>query len=441
MELNGKKVAVLGLGISGMQAARFMSARGADVLVRDEGDSPRLRERAAALAEAGVRTELGKEVATDTTFDLAVLSPGIPPRNPLVVGFHDAHVPVIGELELAASFCECPMVAITGTNGKTTTTELIAAALREAGRAIEVAGNIGTAFTEAVQESAELDAMVLEVSSFQLETTAAFHPTVSVMLNLTPDHLDHHATMEEYLKAKLRIFANQTAGDVAVVNAAFALPDDLQPAVVTFSAYGLEADYSFAEGVLFARGEAVMPLAETNLFGRHNAENLLAALAAVEAMDVDRAAAVRAFRAYRPQPHRCEPVGEINGVRYLNDSKATNIDALEKALDAMPEPCVLIAGGKDKGLDFSELTELVAKRSRHALLIGQTGPKLYDLWKDALPCERCDDLSAAVDRAAQIAKPGELVLYSPGCSSFDAYANYAERGDHFRRLVAERPTN
>ncbi len=438
MELNGKKVAVLGLGISGMQAARFMAAKGADVLVRDEGDSPRLRERALELAEFGVRTELGDEVGAGVAFDLVVLSPGIPLSKPLVRGFSDAHVPVIGELELAAQYCACPMVAVTGTNGKTTTTELIAAALREAGREIDVAGNIGTAFTEAVKNSADLDAMVLEVSSFQLETTAEFRPAVSVMLNLTPDHLDHHASMEEYRAAKLRIFAHQTAEDVAVVNAAFGLPEDLKPQLKTFSAYGVPADYTFANGTLYAHGEPVMELAETNLFGLHNAENLLAALAAVEAMDVDRAAAIRAFKIYRPQPHRCEPVGELNGVRYLNDSKATNIDALEKALFSMTQPVVLIAGGKDKGLDFGGLTDLVAERCRTALVTGQMGPKLYELWNDALPCELCDDLAMAVTRAQEVAQPGDLVLYSPGCSSFDAYANYAERGNHFRQLVAER---
>lgn len=431
-------MAVLGLGISGMQAARFMAAKGADVLVRDEGDSPRLRERATELAEFGVRTELGDEVGAGVAFDLVVLSPGIPLSKPLVRGFSDAHVPVIGELELAAQYCDCPMVAVTGTNGKTTTTELIAAALREAGREIEVAGNIGTAFTEAVKKSADLDAMVLEVSSFQLETTAEFRPAVSVMLNLTPDHLDHHASMEEYRAAKLRIFAHQTSEDVAVVNAAFDLPEELQPQVKTFSAFGIPADYFFADGVLLADGEPVMKLAETNLFGQHNAENLLAALAAVEAMEVDRAAAVRAFKAYRPQPHRCEPVGEINGVRYLNDSKATNIDALEKALLSMTTPVVLIAGGKDKGLDFGGLTELVAERCAAALVTGQMGPKLYELWNQALPCELCDDLETAVNSAQEIAESGDIVLYSPGCSSFDAYANYAERGNHFRQLVAER---
>ncbi|MEM1057768.1 MAG: UDP-N-acetylmuramoyl-L-alanine--D-glutamate ligase [Verrucomicrobiota bacterium] len=437
MELNGKKTVVLGLGISGMQAATFLRSKGADVLVRDNGESAALRERASTLAGDGICTELGADVADTADFDLAVLSPGIPLRAPLVTNLTAAGVPVIGELELAARDCACPMVAVTGTNGKTTTTELIAAALRVAGRRTGVAGNIGTAFTQAVAESDALDAMVLEVSSFQLEATREFRPGVSVMLNLTPDHLDHHASLEEYRAAKMRIFHNQTEDDVAVVNAELELPADVRARVVRFSAYGRDADYTLADGTLLARGEPVMKQEETNLFGLHNAENLLAALAAVEAMGADRAAAVGAFRAYRPQPHRCEPVGDVNGVRYLNDSKATNIDALDKALLSMTRPVVLIAGGKDKGLDFAPLTKLVGERCRHVLLTGETAPKLMELWGQAFDCERCDDLAAAVARARELARPGDIVLYSPGCSSFDAYANYAERGNHFRRLVEE----
>jgi UDP-N-acetylmuramoylalanine--D-glutamate ligase len=438
MDLKGKRAVVLGLGISGMEAAQLLQDHGATVTVRDDGKAnARVSERAAALRQRGVKVELGPEISAAAPFDLAVLSPGIDPKRPLVQALRAANVPIWGELELASRFCACDIVAITGTNGKTTTTELVDSLLRAGGKRTTVSGNIGKAFSAEVRKSAELDVMVLEVSSFQLEFISEFRPHVSVHLNLTPDHLDRYASMEEYEKAKWEIFRNQTGDDYAVVNTNLRLPE-MKARQVTFSAEGAGAEYEWREGWLVARGEKVLEQKRTRLIGRHNAENMLAALAVADLYDVPRAKAVDAFIAYRPLPHRCENVGEIDGVIFLNDSKATNIDALEKALIAMDRPVVLLAGGKDKGLDFTGLRPLVREKVKAAVLIGQMAEKLAATWGGDVPCHRAETLADAVARAQELARPGDAVLFSPGCSSYDMFKDFEDRGNQFRDLVRAR---
>jgi UDP-N-acetylmuramoylalanine--D-glutamate ligase len=435
MNYNGKRVVVLGLGLSGLEAARLLHDHGAEVTVRDDGAaSGRLSERAEVLRGAGMKVELGAEISADTRFDLAVLSPGIDPKRPLVRTLKEAGVPLIGELELASRFCACDIVAITGTNGKTTTTELVDSLLRAGGKKTAVSGNIGRAFSAEVRRSAELDVMVLEVSSFQLEQVAEFRPHVSVHLNLTPDHLDRYATMDEYEKAKWEIFRNQTPADFAVVNANLRLPE-VKAKTITFSTDGAVAEYEWREGWLAVRGEKVYEQKRSRLIGRHNAENMLAALAVADLYQVPRAAAAEAFTAYRPLPHRCEKIAEIGGVLFLNDSKATNIDALEKALIAMDRPVVLLAGGKDKGLDFGGLRTLVRAKVKAAVLIGQMTEKLAATWQADTPCHRAVTLAEAVKRAQELARSGDAVLFSPGCSSYDMFKDFEDRGNQFRDLV------
>jgi UDP-N-acetylmuramoylalanine--D-glutamate ligase len=434
MDLNGKRVVVLGLGISGMEAAKLLNDKGAHVTVRDNATSGKVAERADALRKLGMRVELGPEMRSDTAFDLGILSPGIDPKVPMVETLHQAGLPMFGELELAYRFCECPIVAITGTNGKTTTTELIEAVLTAAGKRARASGNIGTAFSAAVRESDKLDVMVLEVSSFQLEHIVDFRPRISVHLNLTPDHLDRYKTMEEYAYAKRQVFRNQTVDDYAVLNAALTMPG-LMAQQITFSAMGLQADYQLIDGWLVARGEQVLEQSRTHLIGEHNAENMLAALAVADLYHVPREVSVRALCAYHPLPHRLEKVGEIDGAVYLNDSKATNIDALEKALVAMRTPCVLIAGGKDKGLDFSGLRTLLREKVRAVVLIGQMTEKLTAAWQSAVPCHPCGTLAEAVNEARLLAHTGDTVLFSPGCSSYDMFKSFEDRGDQFRALV------
>jgi UDP-N-acetylmuramoylalanine--D-glutamate ligase len=437
MDVNGKRAVVLGLGISGMEAAKLLQDHGADVTVRDNATSASVTARAEALRARGVNVELGDRIPATARFDFGVLSPGINPAAPLVQTLRQAGLPLFGELEMAYRFCECPIVAITGTNGKTTTTELVDALLRAGGKKTMASGNIGTAFSTAVRESGELDVMVLEVSSFQLEHIVDFRPRLSVHLNLTPDHLDRYGSMEEYEAAKWQIFRNQTADDYAIVNTNLRLPE-MAARKITFDAAGGPADYQLLDGWLVARGEQVLEQGRTNLIGRHNAENMLAALAVADLYNVAREAAVAALIAYRPLPHRCEKVAEIGGVTWLNDSKATNIDALEKALLAMRKPVVLLAGGKDKGLDFSGLRPLLREKAKAVVLIGQMTEKLFAAWSSAVPCHRAGSLAEAVEECARLARAGDAVLFSPGCSSYDMFKDFEDRGNQFRALAQAR---
>jgi UDP-N-acetylmuramoylalanine--D-glutamate ligase len=435
MDVNGKQVVVLGLGISGMESAKLLKDNGAHVTVRDSatGD-PKVNQRAEALRQLRINVELGEAIASMPRFDFCVISPGINPNAPLVQRLRQAGLPMFGELEVAYRFCKCPIVAITGTNGKTTTTELVDAVLAAGGKRTKASGNIGTAFSAAVRDSANLDVMVLEVSSFQLEHIVEFRPRISVHLNLTPDHLDRYKTMEEYEAAKWQVFRNQTADDFAIVNTNLRLPE-IAAQKITFSATGSQADYQLIDGWLVARGEQALEQSRTNLIGPHNAENMLAALAVADLYHVPREDAIRALCAYMPLPHRCEKVGVIDGVTFINDSKATNIDALEKALLAQRSPVVLMAGGKDKGLDFSGLRPLLREKVKAIVLIGQMTEKLFAAWNSAVPCVKATTLADAVERARHLAKPDDVVLFSPGCSSFDMFKDFEDRGDQFRALI------
>jgi len=438
MDVNGKQVVVLGLGISGMEAAKLLRDQGARVTVWDSatGDA-KVNRRAEALRRLRISVELGEAIAATDRFDFCVLSPGIHPDAPLVRGLRQAALPMLGELEIAYRFCKCPIVAITGTNGKTTTTELVDAVLAAGGKRTKASGNIGTAFPAAVRDSANLDVMVLEVSSFQLEHIVEFRPRISVHLNLTPDHLDRYASMAEYEAAKWQVFRNQTPDDVAIVNANLRLPE-IAAQKITLCAAGRQADYQLIDGWLVARGEQVLEQSRTNLIGPHNAENMLAALAVADLYHVPREAAIRALCAYKPLPHRCEKVGVIDGVTFINDSKATNIDALEKALLAQGSPVVLMAGGKDKGLDFSGLRPLLREKAKAIVLIGQMTEKLFAAWNSAVPCVKATTLADAVEEARRLAGPGDVVLFSPGCSSFDMFRDFEDRGDQFRALIQAR---
>ena len=438
MDVTGKQVVVLGLGISGMEATKLLQDEGAKVTVRDSAEkNAAVIERTETLRGRGVTVELGEKISATDRFDFCVLSPGINPSAPLVQRLRQAGLPMFGELELAYRFCKCPIVAITGTNGKTTTTELVAAVLASGGKRIKASGNIGTAFSAAVRESARLDVMVVEVSSFQLEHIIEFRPRISVHLNLTPDHLDRYKTMEEYEAAKWEIFRNQTAEDYAIVNVNLRLPT-MKAKKIAISSEGRDADYQLIDGWLIARGEQVLEQSRTNLIGPHNAENMLAALAVADLYEVPREATIRALCAYKALPHRLEKVAEIGGVTYLNDSKATNIDALEKALLAMRAPVVLLAGGKDKGLDFDGLRTLLREKAKAVVLIGQMTEKLFGSWNSAVPCFRATTLADAVEQTQKIAKTGDVVLFSPGCSSFDMFRDFKDRGDQFRELVQAR---
>ncbi len=434
MIYSGKKAIVLGLGHSGEAAATLLKEEGATVTIADSCDNAGLREKAAKLEAADIRVLLGADADADPAdYDVCVLSPGIDPIVPLVRNVVAKKIPIVGELELAYRECSCPCVAITGTNGKTTTTELTTAMLQGCGVRTMASGNIGLPFATAVRQSQELDVMILETSSFQLETIEHFRPTVAVWLNLSANHLDRYRDVEEYRTAKLRIFDKQTADDFAVVNAREPLPP-LAARKITFSASTSDADFTLVGSVIHFRGAPVLDQAQTKLHGIHNAENLMAALAIGHALNVDFDRMAAAVLDYTAPAHRCEFVRDLDDVRWVNDSKATNLDAMEKAILSQDRPIVLLAGGKDKGFEFDDIAPLVKKRVRHAVLIGEMKDRIAASWCDT-PSQKARTLDEAVALARAAAQPGDVVLFSPGTSSFDMFKNYGERGNRFKTAV------
>jgi UDP-N-acetylmuramoylalanine--D-glutamate ligase len=434
MIYSGKKAVVLGLGHSGEAAALLLREEGADVTVCESCDNALLREKAAKLRARGIEVILGDDAERDpATYDVCVLSPGIDPGVPLVRNVLGKKIPVIGELELAFEECICPVVAITGTNGKTTTTELTTVMLRDSGVRTMASGNIGLPFATAVRQSTELDVMILEVSSFQLETIDAFRPQVAAWLNFSPNHLDRYRDLEDYRKAKLRVFMNQTPEDYAIVNARENLPP-ISARRITFSAYEPNADFTLRHGVIFYQGEPVLDQRKTRLEGFHNAENLMAALGVGLALGVELETMAAAVGEFTAPVHRCEFVRDFEGVRWINDSKATNLDSVEKAIHSQTRPTVLIAGGKDKGFEFDSIAPLVRERVLVAILIGEMKERIAASWS-GVDCRISSSLEEAVAEARKVARHGDAVLFSPGTSSFDMFRNYGERGNRFKDAV------
>jgi UDP-N-acetylmuramoylalanine--D-glutamate ligase len=436
----GNSVAVLGAGDSGEAAAGLLLSRGITPTVLDTGNPSKLQKKSAALAARGIRLIAGDAALTDPSpYEFAVLSPGIDPNVPLVQKFTSLGTPIIGELELAYHWCRCPVIGITGTNGKTTTTQLVASMLNACGIKTEAAGNIGPAFSARVPESASLDVMTLEISSFQLETVVEFHAPVVVWLNFAPDHLDRYSSLEEYRSAKLRIFERQTAEDFAIVNSRDQLPSLLAQRI-TFSAFVSGGDFELREGVVHFHGTPVLAMRDTHLRGAHNAENVMAALGVGFARGLTFEQMREPLCAYQPLPHRCETIRTLDGVEWVNDSKGTNLDSVEKALLSESRPVVLIAGGKDKGFEYESLTELVVEKCRSAVLLGEMADRIEAIWGKRLPCRNVGlSLEKAVAAAYARARPGDVVLFSPGTSSFDMFRNYADRGNQFRSLVQSLP--
>jgi UDP-N-acetylmuramoylalanine--D-glutamate ligase len=440
LRYKNQNVAVLGAGLSGTAAALLLKSEGANVTVLDSAEENRLlKSTIENLRAQGVGVVAGPSADKDAgNYDFVVLSPGIDPDSPLAQNFSSRKIELIGELELGWRSCGLPVIAVTGTNGKTTTTEMIAQVLNACGQRTIACGNIGKPLSEVAREKDNLDVLTVEVSSFQLETTKRFHPSVSLWLNFAPDHLDRYHSVAEYHAAKLRIFENQTGDDVAIVNAGESLPE-IAPRKITFSAYNDRSDFRLSEGTILFQNTPVLKMAETRLRGSHNIENLMATLAAGQARGLSFDEMVPPLCTYEPRPHRCEFVREVSGVGYINDSKATNLDAVEKALLAQSKPVILIAGGKDKGFTFDPLRPLVKEKVRSTILIGEMAERIARDWSGAVKCEIANSLANAVERAHAMAKPGEVVLFSPGTSSFDMFKSYADRGDQFRALVQALP--
>src|SRR6266540_6377653 len=451
-EFANQRVLVVGLGSSGRAACNLLRRREANVVAVDHADTPHLRRGADELRAAGVEGRVGLEPAPVEPFDLVVLSPGVPPQSAFVQELVRRNLPVIGELELGYQQSLCLNISITGTNGKTTTTELVERILKHAHRNTVAAGNIGLPLSAVVDRTKDLDFLTLEVSSFQLETIQFFRPAVAVLLNITPDHLDRYPNMAEYLRAKARLFINQQVFDWAVVQSEAlaqmrSLHLNIPSKVITFSANNRRADLYLDRGLLVGRlpdwSGPLLDLAKCKLRGPHNAENLMAALAVGHVLRIPLEEMAETLMSYEPAPHRCEPVAEINGVRFINDSKATNLDAVHKALLSVPvaktgEPNVLlIAGGQDKGFEFHDIGPLLSRRVKRAYLLGETREKIRAAWSLFTPCTVVNSLLEAVQQSAANAVPGDVVLLSPACSSFDMFQNYQHRGEVFRQAIGQ----
>ncbi len=459
-----RRALVLGASRSGIAAALALSDLGVKVTLSDRRDQAALPGMDAAL-RAGVRFVKEESLAvTWPTPDLVVKSPGVPGEVAAVVRAREDDIPVWSELELAYAVLPNPFDAVTGTNGKTTTTALLGHLLKTAGRPVRILGNIGVAVTSVAGELAADEELVVEVSSFQLEDTHLFRPAVGVFLNLTPDHLDRHGTMERYLECKANLFANQQAGDVAVLNgddpAVAGLGAELVareegPTVTFFSAHGKAAggldrvpqtapDSWIEDGFVVINGEAVLPVGDVRLPGLHNLENCLAAATAAAARGVGADALAEGLRTFRGVVHRLEQAGMVAGVTYVNDSKATNVEATLKALDAYPERTHLILGGRDKASDYRPVARACARGCKGVYLIGEAAPLIAEAFAEVAAGGGVDrlpqvipagDLVSAVEAAARAAVAGDVVLLAPACASFDQYRDFEERGDHFKSLV------
>jgi UDP-N-acetylmuramoylalanine--D-glutamate ligase len=446
MDLSGKRVLVVGLARTGIATALFTAARGAVVTATEARPEAEFAGEMRKLREAGVTLEFGGH--TSARFleqELIVVSPGVPAKLPPLELARAQGIPVWSEIELAWRFLRGRLVAITGSNGKTTTTALVGHILATAGIPALVGGNIGTPLLSLVESSSDQTVTVAELSSFQLETIESFRPEVGVLLNLTPDHLDRHASMEEYAHAKARMFENQIERDAAVLNAddprvAHVVP--ARPQVFWFSRQKRVANGAFLHDgrLVFRRDGAetvLMRRDEIPLRGEHNLENVLAALVAAVLAGAEPEAVEGGVRTFAGVEHRLEFVAEIAGVGYYNDSKATNVDATLKAIEAFSEPLLVILGGKDKGGDFALLREPLQRRARMALLVGAATEKIAAQLAGAVPLERAGTLENAVRLAFERARPGEIVLLAPACASFDQFQNFEHRGRVFKQLVEQ----
>ncbi len=444
MQLNGKNILIVGAARSGIAAAHFLRARGARVTLND---AKPLEEwpAAAVLRAAGIEIAGGGHpLEMFAQADLIVVSPGVPLALTAFQHARKAGVPVIGEIELAARFLRGRAVGITGSNGKTTTTTLIGELLRDGGLPTQVGGNIGTALISLVETSRDAGYTAVELSSFQLEAVAQLHLFVAVLLNITPDHLDRYASLDAYAAAKANIFINQTADDFAVLNA-----DDervVQMAAMTRARVLWFSRKRELSGGIFLRGEQIVSRwdgveqvlierADITLRGAHNLENVMAALGVGLACGVAPAAMRATIRQFKGVEHRLEFVAEIGGVQYYNDSKATNVDAALKSLEAFPGGITVILGGKDKGGDFTPLAPLVKKRCAHVILIGAAAEKIASALAGTRPLHRAATLGDAVRLGGQLTQPGGVVLLAPACASFDMFDNYEHRGRVFKEEV------
>jgi len=451
----GKRVTVVGMGASGVAAAALLAREGAEVLVID--DRPKEIPRSlfpfsqGGQGQGTVRFHLGGRREEDLlSSDWIVLSPGVPLQSLPVERLQARRIPIISEIELASIFLatlSAPIIAITGTNGKSTTTTLVGEILKGGGWKVFVGGNLGTPLSEAV--SGGWDFIVAELSSFQLETIHRFRPRIAALLNITPDHLDRYPDFKSYQEAKWRVFENQGEGDYAVLNQddPAAMPPTLKGAAIFFSRLavpkrGVYLHWREGEIVsnLWGEPETIIRVEALKIKGSHNLENAMAAIAVTLLCGCSVERIRQSLASFKGLPHRMEFVREVRGVKYINDSKGTNVGAVIKSLEGLTAPVILIAGGKDKESDFTPLRALIFKKVKRLILLGEAQEKIARVFSDHPALERVGSMEQAVERAAASAEAGEIVLLSPGCASFDMFRDYQHRGEVFKEAVEGLPS-
>ncbi len=449
MDLSGRRILVIGLGRTGIAVARFLQGRGALVSATDEKPLSELKSALAGLGELRDRIELRSYDSSGLgSIDLVIPSPGVPPFNPLLGNALKQGIPVLSEIEVASRLLATPILAITGTNGKTTTTTLLGEILAHCGKRVFVGGNIGNPLIGCVDGGGRYDWIVAEVSSFQLEWTQAFKPEVAVLLNTTPDHIDYHGTFTAYRQAKEKVFVNQKAGDLAVLNGdepgSRILSGRLRAEAKFFSAtlqpdngIHLEGDRLINRDPSGNREE--YPLEMIRIPGNHNIENVMAAVLAARKCGCAPDRIIEAVSRFKGVPHRIEYAGEWRGVRFYDDSKGTNVGAVLRALESFCDPVILLLGGRDKGGDFESLAPLIRERVKKLIIFGEARDRINSLVGGIATTEITAGMKEAFEAACRVAAAGDVVLLSPGCASFDEFSDYAERGRLFQQMVRSLP--
>jgi len=444
-QIRGRKISVIGAARSGVAVARLLQHHGARSFVSDKTTPDKLKAEAQTLRELGIEYELGGHSGRVYDCSLMVISPGVPSNAPVVIEAQQRSISVVSEVEVASWFCRSPIVAITGSNGKTTTTTLIGRILGDAKKDHAVAGNIGTAFSSVVLELAPAQTAVLEISSFQLDHCETFRPHISAILNITQNHMDRYEhSMEKYAASKARIFMNQKDDDAVLYDAddewTGTIIGEARCRRIPFSIHRVLNEGAFVEDgqlVTNLRGvrSEVIRTDEISIRGPHNLYNAMAATLAGQLMGVSTASIRATLRNFKGVEHRQEFVKEVNGVRYYNDSKATSVDAVWYALQAFDKPIVLMLGGRDKGNDYSRIADLVRKNVRAIVAMGESADKVERAFEGIKPLRRANSIDEAVLAAQSLAQNGDVVLLSPACASFDWFENYEQRGRVFKELV------
>jgi len=444
MDFTGKKIIIIGMGKTGIATARFLGNQGAKVVVTDEkqfdqwgGEFKQIAgEKWLEVGDYNARVLEGANIV--------VPSPGVPPNSDLLVEAQKKNIPVVSEIELAYWFLKVPVIAVTGTNGKTTTTTLLGEILRRSGKKVFVGGNIGTPLIEYAETSQKDDFVVAEISSFQLQWIEKFRPFIAILLNITCDHINYHGSFAQYRRVKAGIFANQTKTDWAILNAADQEQDGIADAtyaqIVKFSSKDVLSQGIFIKDndiVLIMPGfnEEKYPLGIINLPGLHNVENVMAAIMAARLCGCSQKDIIAAVRAFSGLPHRIEFAGERNSIKFYDDSKGTNVGSVVRALETFTQPVILLLGGRDKDGDFESLKPLLKKKTKKVILFGEARNRIASLIGEETPVLKKAGLREAIQSAYQDAQSGDVVLLSPGCASFDEFANYKDRGNFFKGVV------